>query len=180
MRSGFPIVVALCGSVAVGAGACGGAQRGLGDGGVYRDGPVAFRIGSAPSGWRRIDVSDAALAWRDDAHDASVLVNGRCGSKDDDTPLSALTNHLIMGTTEREFVREDTIPFDGREARHSVLKAKLDGVAMTFDIFVEKKNGCVYDLVYVARPDAFDGGAPEFERFVSGFHAFGDAQLEGS
>ena len=38
-----------------------------------------------------------------------------------------------------------------------MLRAKLDGVPMSYDIFVEKKNGCVYDLVYVGRPDAFDG-----------------------
>jgi len=56
MRRRFWTVVALCAVLATG-GACGGAPKGLGDGGVYRDGPVAFRVAAPPSGWRRIDVT---------------------------------------------------------------------------------------------------------------------------
>lgn len=152
--------------------ACGGANRTF-DGTTYRDGKMAFRVPHAPASWKRIDVDDAALAYRDESNGASVLLNGRCGGKDDDTPLAALTAHLIMGTTEREFVKEDTIPFDGREARHTVLRAKLDGVPIAFDIFVTKKDGCVYDFVYLASPTRWDGGVGEFERFVSGFRTLG-------
>jgi hypothetical protein len=148
--------------------ACGGATREF-DGAVYRDGPLAFRIGTVPADWHRVEVEKAALAFRDESHEGSVLVNGRCGGKDDDTPLQALTGHLIMGTTERDFVKEDTIPFDGREARHTVMRAKLDGVPMTYDIYVAKKNGCIYDFVYVASPARFEAGAPAFERFVGAF-----------
>jgi hypothetical protein len=136
---------------------------------VYRDAHVAFRLEGVPSGWRPIRVSDASLAFRDDAHAASVLVNGRCIPDDGDAPLSSLTGHLLLGTTERQFLVEETVAMDEREARHTVLQAKLDGVLMAFDIFVLKKNGCVYDLVYVGTPDDARGGALEFERLARGF-----------
>jgi hypothetical protein len=76
-----------------------------------------------------------------------------------------------MGTTARDFVHEETIPFDAREALHTVLRAKLDGVEMQYDIYVLKKDGCVYDFVYVAPPARFADGAPLFEQFATGIHA---------
>ena len=75
---------------------------------------------------RAIQVSDADLAFRDDAHEGSVMVNGRCIPDDGDAPLSSLTEHLIMGTTDRKFLLEETVPMAAREARHLVLQAKLE------------------------------------------------------
>lgn len=137
--------------------------------GVYRDGDVCFRVPEPPPAWRRVDVSHGALSFRDDANDASVLVNARCASADENTPLVALTNHLVMGTTERELLVQETEPFDGREALHSVLHAKLDGVPLGFDLFVAKKDGCVYDFAYVARRERFEAGRAAFAAFVRGF-----------
>jgi hypothetical protein len=147
--------------------------------GVYRDAHVAFRVDPVPAGWRSIRVSDADLVFRDAAHEASVLVNGRCIPEDGDAPLASLTEHLLMGTTERDFLVEETIPLDSREARHTVLKAKLDGVLMGYDIFVMKKNGCVYDLVYVGDPAAMQAGAPTFESFAKGFHTLAADSTSG-
>ncbi len=165
-KSGPHLLCALIGLCA----ACGGA-RSTWDGGIYRSGDVAFRLTAPlPAGWQAITLERASLAYRDDAHDASALVNARCGSKDGDTPLLALTNHLLMGTTEREIAMQETIPFDAREALHTRMSAKLDGVPRSFDIFVLKKDGCVYDFVYVGLPSLADDGARPFEDFVRGFH----------
>jgi hypothetical protein len=182
----------LAGIAASGAG-CGGAARGLDGGGVYRDERVAFRVGPIPPEWRAVRVDAANLAFRDETHRASVLVNARCGRKDQDTPLVSLTAHLLMGTTEREFASEETIPFDGREALHSRLTAKLDGVPLAYDVYVLKKDGCVYDFVHVsdrrqakAQPQVpqaqASAPAPEsapapnaaFDAFVQGFHTLSD------
>jgi hypothetical protein len=148
---------------------CAGPPSLMGD--VFVNAQVAFRINPVPPGWHPIHLSDADLVYRDAAHDASILVNGRCAPGDSDTPLSALTEHLIMGTTDREFLVEETLPFDAREARHTVLKAKLDGVLMGYDVFVMKKDGCVYDLVYFGAPEGMQAGTPPFETFARGFHA---------
>jgi hypothetical protein len=142
------------------------------DGTVYRGRDVAFRVPSVPASWHRVSLPVADLAFRDDPHDASVLVNSRCSATDRDAPLLALTEHLIIGTTDRRITLEETVPFDDREARHTVLTAKLDGVPMAYDIFVMKKDGCVYDLVYLTVPGAAVGasGVAEFDAFVRGFH----------
>ncbi|CAN5767727.1 hypothetical protein BH09MYX1_BH09MYX1_34110 [soil metagenome] len=147
--------------------ACGGI--GPFDGSVYREGKIAFHAGPIDPGWRRLEASQGAIAFRDDAHGASIMVHARCDVPGDDAPLLALTNHLVIGTTERDVKKEETLPFDGREARHTVLTAKLDGVAQTFDLWVMKKDGCVYDLVYIAAPERYEGGEPAYARFVEGF-----------
>lgn len=157
---------------------CGGAGRTF-DGEVYRAGPVAFRIGPVPGGWRRVEVGDAALAFRDDAHGASILVNARCKKPDDVTPLVALTNHLVMGSTEREVAAQEVEPFDGREALRTRMRAKWDGVPMAHEIFVVKKDGCVYDFVYSGAPDGFDAGVPTFEGFVRSFRALPGSGVAG-
>ena len=136
---------------------------------MLHKGDVSVRFGPVPAGWTSIAVQGADVAYRDESHEGSVLFDVRCHDRDNDAPLPSLTEHLIMGTTARDVQHEDTIPFDGREALHTLMTAKLDGVPMQYDIYVMKKDGCVYDLAYLAPPAAFSRGAPEFERFVASF-----------
>jgi hypothetical protein len=139
--------------------------------GVLHKGDLSVQLGPVPGGWQPLRVEGADVAYRDPAREGSALFDVRCGRRDDDAPLSVLTEHLIMGTTDRELVGEETVPLDGREALHTLMRAKLDGVPMNYDIYVMKKDGCVYDLVYVAPPDRFAEGQSDFERFAHGLHA---------
>src|SRR5258708_3545673 len=139
--------------------------------GVLRKGDLRVEVGPLPAGWRRVDVEGADLAFRDDARAGSTLFDVRCGRRDEDAPLSVLTVHLIMGTTEREIEKQEVLPFDRREALHTLLSAKLDGVPMQYDIYVMKKDGCGFDLVYVAPPPHFTEVAADFERFATGLHS---------
>jgi hypothetical protein len=173
-------LVAVIGAVAVAVPACGGGkQHGSFEGNVYRHGAIAFQLPDTPPRWRRVEVNEASLAFRDDDHAASVLLNARCLTADDRTPLVALTNHLLIGATEREYVSQATEPFDGREALHTKLKAKWDGVPMSIDIYVLSKDGCVYDFVYMAPPSTFESGAPAFESFVRGFRTLRGSGVAG-
>jgi hypothetical protein len=153
-----PLVVAL---------ACSGpALRGD----VYHGDELAFRVGEIPPSWKPLSVTSARLAFRDETGDFTVLVNGRCGKDGDDVPLLALTKHLFMNFTEPETTEQKIIPMDGREAMHTVMRAKLDGVPMAFDAYVLKKDGCVYDFVGISTPPSFQANRRAFENFVSGFH----------
>lgn len=157
--------LAIASSALAIAGCGGGASF---DGTVYRSADIAFRIPPAPASWQRISVSDAAVAYRDDERGATVVLNGRC-NQEEDVPLIALTHHLFLRFTEREVLRQEVVPFDGREAMHSVLSAKLDGVPKVFDVWVLKKDGCVYDLILIADPARYAASEPAFSRMVRGF-----------
>jgi hypothetical protein len=54
-----------------------------------------------------------------------------------------------------------------------VITARLDGVSMVFDLYVFKKDGCVYDLALLARPSTYDRVADRFLEFVGRFRALG-------
>jgi hypothetical protein len=149
----------------LGAAGCGAGLTGD----IFHGDGYAFRIGVLPEGWQRIDVTHTALAFRDARDGGTIAVNGRCGVDGEDVPLAALTQHLFIRFTDREILEQAVVPFDQREAMRTVLTAKLDGVPMQFDVWVLKKDGCVYDLAFMAAPPRFARGAAEFERFV---HAF--------
>ncbi len=133
---------------------------------TYRGDGFAFRIGEVPPSWTPIEVSDAALAWRDEGAGGTVVVNARCDKDGEDVPLSALTQHLFLQFTDREIEKEEVVPLDGREALHTRIKAKLDGVPKSFSVWVLKKDGCVYDLVFLSDPERFAAGSEAFDRFA--------------
>jgi hypothetical protein len=136
------------------------------DGSVYRGSEVSFRVGALPSGWRKIDVDGALLAFRSDRDGATIAMNGRCGVDGDDVPLAALTHHLFLNFTKRHVESQQTVELDGREALRSELTAELDGVSKRFLVFVMKKDGCVYDFMWIGAEGASPG---DFQRFVQGF-----------
>jgi hypothetical protein len=161
----FPALSALA-AAALGLAGCGGARF---EGNVFHGEGFAFRVPPPPPAWERIDVSHGSLAFRDKANGATVAVNGRCGRDAGDVPLGALTQHLFLMFTDRTIVKEEVVPFDGREAMHTVLTAKLDGVPKQFEVWVMKKDGCVYDIYYIAPPERYPLGQAAFDRFARGF-----------
>jgi len=161
LRRGIFFVSALASLIA----GCGASAF---DGSVYHGEGFAFRVAPAPAGWTRIEVSHAALAYRDEGG-GTIAVDTRCHENGGDVPLASLTQHLFLGFTEREILEQTVVPFDGREAMHTKLSAKLDGVPKKFDVWVLKKDDCVHDLYYLAAPAHFDRGVVAFERFVQGF-----------
>jgi hypothetical protein len=136
------------------------------DGRVFRQGDVAFRLQHLPPGWRHIEISDTALAFRDDENAATVAINGRCGKDADDVPLQSLTQHLFLQFTDRQLGDQELFPLDGREALRTEMVAKLDGVPKYFHVVVLKKDGCVYDFLQIANQQQETG---EFLDFVRGF-----------
>jgi hypothetical protein len=140
------------------------------DGQVFRKGDVAFRLERLPSGWRHIEISDTALAFRDDDNAATVAINGRCGKDAEDVPLQSLTQHLFLQFTDRQLEQQEVFPLDGREALRTEMVAKLDGVPKYFHVVVLKKDGCVYDFLQIANRHQ---DASEFLDFVRGFTSLG-------
>jgi hypothetical protein len=139
------------------------------DGHVYRNGDLRFRVGQVPASWRSIDADDALLAFRDDPANATVALNGRCGVDGDDVPLASLTQHLFLEFTDRDLGTQKPLTLDGREALRTEITASLDGVKKHYVVYVLKKNGCVYDFMYIAAAGSNAEAAATFDGFVQGF-----------
>lgn len=146
---------------------CGGGASFSGS--VFRDGEVRYRVGEVSPTWRRVGVEDNDLAWLDERTGAVMQVNATCDPFQD-VPLSALTNHLLIGFTDREWRSSEPVPLDGREALRSHVMARLDGVPRELLLYVLKKNQCTYDFALIAPPgDRYRAAEAEFERLVAGF-----------
>ena len=134
---------------------------------------VSYDVGPLPdggSGWRRLNLQDNDLAYLARGSEHSLAVNSTCGGAVD-APLPVLTQHLLIGFTERKETESQLIPLDGREALRTRHTAKLDGVPIELLFVVIKKDGCVYDFTYLSPPQHFEERVADFDALVQGFHA---------
>jgi hypothetical protein len=144
--------------------ACGGAVF---QDGVYDDAQTRYRVGALPGAWKPVSADGNDLAFHSRGM-GTISVNSTCREYDD-VPLSALVNHLLFDTTERRILVEETVTLVGRGARHVVVNLELDGVPLQIELYVLRKDGCVFDLSHV-RARATDAAARQtFLAFVQRF-----------
>ncbi len=135
--------------------------------GVYDDGTVRYRVGVLTGAWRRVDVSDNDLAFFHPSL-GTISINSTCRGYED-VPEQALMNQLLFGTRDRVYRLEETVTVDGRGALHDVVDLTLDGVPLTLELYVLKKDGCVYDLSWISSRAAFARGRADFQAVVRSF-----------
>ena len=154
--------VVLLGLMVVASG-CGASLAG---GMLTREG-LSYRVVEPRGGWRRVGFADNDLAWvSPEGH--VIAINATCTGHED-PQLEVLTNHLMIGFTDREWVSKKKFQLDGREAMRSLVRAKLDGIGRSLDLVVLKKNGCVHDFSYVSPSGLEAAHQVEFDALVSGF-----------
>jgi hypothetical protein len=147
------------------AGACGGGATF--QNGIYDNGTVRYRVGDVGQGFERVQVNDNDLAFFH-RRLGTIAINSTCEDYED-VPERALMNHLMFGTRERVYRTEQVVTVDGRGALHSVIDLELDGVPLTLEVYLVKKDGCVYDLSRVSSRESFEAGRDSFATFVRGF-----------
>jgi len=158
-------LLALPALLALALAGCG--TRGALSGNLYRDGPLAFRIGSLPPEWRRVQVADGQLAFHH-ADGGTILAHATCEARGD-APLDVLTNHLLFGIEAARERSRTPLSLDGRRALRTRVDGALDGVPIALDLVVLKKDGCTYDLELASSPQVFARRQADFERFFTGF-----------
>jgi hypothetical protein len=136
--------------------------------GRFKRGSETFQIQAPPAPWRRVDAPGGDLAWLHPEEHAVMAVNAACKGHHD-PPLTILMNDLLIGTTDRKVLLGETVVLDGRQALHQVVAVRVDGVPVIYDLYVTKKDGCVYDLTLVAPPRAYDQASAQFVGLVAGF-----------
>jgi len=154
------------------AGLSGACRHGELRNGVYAKPGLRYRVGELPPDWKQVGIRENDLAFlsTDKAH--SMAVNATCEGHED-ASLQVLTQHLLMGFTDRQLVNQETRPLDGRDSLRSHYTAKLDGVPIELLLVVMKKDGCVYDFAYLSPRGRFDEKLADFERLLDQFKAEG-------
>lgn len=144
------------------------AHQGGYSGDFYTKRGVQYYVGGVPAGWRLMDFmgNDIAFVAEDSQH--LIAVNATC-EEYEDAPLKVLTQHLLMGFTERKVVNEELRTLQEREALYSRYLAKMDGVPRELMLVVLKKDGCVYDFIYISPPGRFEEKLATFEEILKRF-----------
>jgi len=128
-----------------------------------------YETGSLGSEWQSIKREDGLAGFFNSTSGGVILSNANCRDDAEAAPLSSLTAHLLVGYTERHERSSGLVAIAGREALRSVIDANLDGVPVVLDLYVMKRNGCIFDLSYAAPPASYDSGLADFQRFIEGF-----------
>ncbi|MHB8873908.1 MAG: hypothetical protein ACYC8T_09515 [Myxococcaceae bacterium] len=156
-----PVLLLL--ALAPGLAACHGGLRE----GVFTKEGVRYEVGAKPAQWRQLELEDNDLAFvADSGH--SIAVNSTCRNHGDPS-LEVLTQHLIMGFTDRTRVAQEPGSIDGRASLGSHYTARLDGVPIELMLVVMKKDGCIYDFTYLSPQGRFEEKRPAFESLLSRF-----------
>lgn len=154
--------------------ACGG-WRGYGDT-YYRKwerGPVkheaTYSFGMPGNGWSPLKQKGTQVAWYNAALDAAIVLDSQCERHGDST-LEQFTDHLRIDFRHWEIKSQETVQLVGRDAVRTIVLASIDGGTQTqMELWVTKKNGCLFDLEYIAPPASFANGQADFARVVAGF-----------
>ena len=148
-------------------GACAG--RRLVDG-VYRA-PAGYRVTVPGVAWEVAAASRADLELRHRSAPAGMLANAVCDPAVTRRGWDVLAQHLLIGMRDREVVEAGEAPVNGRVASHRVLEGRMrqSDDRVRIESYTLKGERCVYDLLYVAPPAAFEAWRGDFRRFVESF-----------
>jgi hypothetical protein len=99
---------------------------------------------------------------------AGITISVTC-DRERDVPLNILTRHLFFGFNHIEVLQQEPQALNDVPALKTVARARLDAREVQIYSYVVRRDGCVYDMVYFARPQDFSRGEPSFEQMMAGF-----------
>lgn len=127
----------------------------------------AFEIPLPGDDWKDVLGGQSVLTLAHARRAAGISINVTC-ERDRQVPLNVLSRHLFFGFKEKDVLLQEPRALNGVPALKTVLRGRLDAGEFQLDSYVIERGGCVYDLVYFARPDDFAAGEADFEQMVAG------------
>ncbi len=97
--------------------------------------------------------------------DAQVSAENR--ESENQRQLKIFTQQLLMGIRPSEKPGEKFISVSDQPALETTLSGTLAGSPTRVRTVVVRKGDCIYDLMYVSKPQVFDANEPLFSRFVA-------------
>lgn len=135
--------------------------------GVHHEATYSF--GSPGPGWSPLAQKGTQVAWFNEGLGAAIVLDSQCERHGDST-LEQFADHLRIDFREWEVLSQEHTTLVERDAVRSVVVASIDGVVKTqMELLVVKKNGCLFDLEYIAPPRSFERGRSAFAQVVAGF-----------
>ena len=110
--------------------------------------------------------SDIAFQSRKTA--AIISLNSACKNfQAGDQNLKKLTQELLLGISQISFKEEKERTLQNSPALETTIQGVMSGEKMILQTLVIKNADCIYDLIYITRPDTFSENKHDFDRFIS-------------
>lgn len=130
---------------------------------------ATYQFGLPGPAWQPLKQKGAQVAWYNEGLGAAIVLDSQCDMHGDSS-LEQFTDHLRIDFREWEILSQEQVTLVQRDAVRTVVLASIDGVIKTqMEIWVVKKNGCLFDLEYIAPPRTFETGRVDFAQVVAGF-----------
>lgn len=126
-----------------------------------------FRVQVPRAGWEVADSDGADLTLRDSQSSATMAVSASCPGEAG--PLPSVARHLFFGLRDVKQLRQGSITLDGAAGVDTVVTGRLDGVPVQVRSVVIRRNGCLYDLLFLAPPETFSVQSESFDTFLQGW-----------
>lgn len=112
------------------------------------------------------DISDAAYQARDTG--AIISINSACRALKNPSSVSLKESSqlLVMGMTDITFEERKDISIQNRPALETTIEGKMNTQPTKIRTVVVQKNDCLFDLMYIARPEVFGRHEDDFRRFL--------------
>jgi hypothetical protein len=145
----------------------------------------SYRVGLPGVGWESMRGDGLQAAWHHSTDPAAIQVHGEC-EQHGDSDLEDFTDHQRIDYSAWKIIEEPTGELDAegrprmrpmqyyttiadREALRTTVRANLDGVEIMIEYVVLKKDGCLFDLTFIAVPRAFEQHRGQFQQVIDGF-----------
>jgi len=128
-----------------------------------------YQVGDLSSDWSPMSLKKAIISFYNQKVGATISTDAFCDQAYDDAPLNMLARHLFAGLQDVKVVEEKPLMLSDRGALRTYFKASLDGVPVTVDSVVIKKDWCLFDFYLVSPPDRHSDALADFENFYRGF-----------
>lgn len=144
--------------------------------GVYLAPEERYRISMPDKRWKRVSGDGADLVLTSREAGASILTSTLCG-RYTDAGLDVLSRNLFLGMRDRRILERGTVALPAGEAERLQVQARLDGTVFRAEAYTLRRDGCIYDFVYLSLPESFDESLPLFRTMMNSLR-LGDESLK--
>jgi hypothetical protein len=98
-----------------------------------------------------------------------ISLNSACRPKfgREEQDLKSFSDQLFLGISDVTLREEKQSDFQRSHALETTIQGKLNGEPMMLRTVVLRNGNCLYDLMYIARPEVFDVHEKDFSHFVA-------------
>lgn len=115
------------------------------------------------------EIQTSDLTFQSERTASIISLNSACRERirESGRSLSEYTDLLLLGMSSIRQRNEAADRVAGLGALRTVVEGRMGGEAVKVQTVVLRKGRCIYDLMYVAKPENYEEELSSFDRFVS-------------